>query len=198
MRRRVADFVTLTRQCWLFAIGSMLFAVATAPGFADAVSGSAANALCFVGSWFFTTAAWIQLVRSGPEGSIGWLSAATQFGGTILFNVSTGSAVWANEVVAERRLVWAPDAVGSTAFLASGVLAVITVGWWAPRSVDWQAGWINLMGCVAFGLSALAAFVTRSGVTIDERVANLGTFVGALCFLLAALLLLPRRRAAEP
>ncbi len=198
MRRRVADFVTLTHQCWLFAIGSTLFAVATAPGVADAVGESAANALCFAGSWFFTTAAWIQLVRSGPEGSMGWLSAATQFGGTILFNVSTGSAVWANEVVAERRLVWAPDAVGSTAFLVSGVLAVMMVGWWAPRSVDWQAGWINLMGCVAFGLSALAAFITKAGVTIDERVANLGTFVGALCFLLAALALLPRRRAAKP
>jgi hypothetical protein len=198
VRRRVADFVTLTHQCWLFAIGSTLFAVATAPGVADAVGESAANALCFAGSWFFTTAAWIQLVRSGPEGSMGWLSAATQFGGTILFNVSTGSAVWANEVVAERRLVWAPDAVGSTAFLVSGVLAVMMVGWWAPRSVDWQAGWINLMGCVAFGLSALAAFITKAGVTIDERVANLGTFVGALCFLLAALALLPRRRAAKP
>lgn len=193
---RVRDAVTLTHQCWLFAVGSTLFATATAPGFAEAAGESAANALCFVGSWFFTTAAWIQLVRSGPEGSIGWLSAATQFGGTVLFNVSTGSAVWAHQVVAERRLVWAPDAAGSTAFLVSGVLAVVAVGWWAPKSVDWRASWINLIGCLAFGLSALAAFVTRAGVIIDERIANLGTFVGALCFLLAALLVLPRKRAA--
>jgi len=118
--------------------------------------------------------------------------------GTVLFNVSTGSAVWAHEVVAERRLVWAPDATGSAAFLVSGVLAVVAVGWWAPASVDWRAGWINMAGCVAFGLSALAAFVTRTGVVVDERVANLGTFVGACCFLLAALLVLPRRRAAGP
>jgi hypothetical protein len=196
--RRLRDAVTLSHQCWLFAVGSTFFATATAPGVAAVAGESAANILCFIGSWFFTSAAWIQLVRSGPEGSIGWLSAATQFGGTILFNVSTGSAVWAHEVVAERRLVWAPDATGSIAFLVSGVLAVMTVGWWAPKSVDWRAGWINMMGCLAFGLSALAAFVTRAGVTIDERVANLGTFVGALCFLLAALLVLPRRHAAGP
>ena len=198
MRRRAAEFVTLTHQCWLFAIGSTFFGVATAPGFAGAAGESAANALCFVGSWFFTTAAWIQLSRSGPEGSVEWLSAATQLVGTVLFNVSTGSAVWAHEVIAERRLVWAPDATGSVAFLVSGVLAVVAVGWWAPASVDWRAGWINMLGCGAFGLSALAAFVTRGGVVVDERVANLGTFVGACCFLLAALLVLPRRRAAGP
>jgi hypothetical protein len=192
VRRRAAEFVTLTHQCWLFAIGSTLFGVATAPGFAGTAGESAANALCFVGSWFFTTAAWIQLSRSRPEGSVEWFSAATQLVGTVLFNVSTGSAVWAHEVVAERRLVWAPDATGSVA------LAVVAMSWWAPASVDWRAGWVNMAGCVAFGLSALAAFVTRAGVVVDERVANLGTFVGACCFLLAALLVLPRRRAVGP
>ena len=65
--------------------------------------------------------------------------------------------------------------------------------WWAPRSVDWQAGWINLFGCVAFGVSAAAAFVSQTGVTANQPLANLGTFAGALCFLTAALLILPRR-----
>ena len=45
---------------------------------------------------------------------------------------------------------------------------------------------------MAFGVSALAAFVRVSGITADELLANLGTFVGALCFLAAALLELPR------
>ena len=67
-------------------------------------------------------------------------------------------------------------------------------GRWAPRSVDWQAAWINLVGCVAFGVSALAAFVTAAGATVDPAVAGAGTFVGALCFLVAALLPLPGAR----
>ncbi|BBY16771.1 hypothetical protein [Mycolicibacterium litorale] len=191
--------MTLARQCWLFAIGSTLFALATVPGFAAIAGAGAANALCFAGSFFFTSAAWLQLTRSRSGSRLEWLSAATQFMGTLLFNVSTGAAVWAHAVTEQRRLVWAPDATGSAAFLVSGVLGIVavsvTVGWFAPRSRDWQAQWANMVGCVAFGVSALGAFVTPAGVTEDALLANLGTFIGALCFLAAALLVLPRRRA---
>lgn len=194
-RTRLRELVTSTHQCWLFAVGSTLFAVATMPGFPG--DATVANALCFTGSWCFTAAAWIQLVRSGPEGSLDWFAAATQFAGTVLFNVSTGAAVWAHQVLAERRLVWAPDAVGSVAFLVSGVVAVaavtVGVGAWAPRSAEWKAGWVNLLGCIAFGVSALAAFVETTGAVVDANVAGLGTFVGALCFLVAALLVVPGR-----
>jgi hypothetical protein len=191
--------VTLTHQCWLFIVGSALFAVATVPGFAPLAGPGAANLCCFVGSWFFTCAAWVQLVLSSPEGSIEWNSAAVQFAGTVLFNVSTGAAVWAHAVLAQRRLVWAPDATGSVAFLVSAVLGVVAVvavvGRWVPTSRDWQAEWVNLIGCIAFGASAIGAFVDRTGSIYDETVANVGTFIGAVCFLAAALLVLPGKPA---
>ena len=57
----------LRRQCWLFAIGSSLFAIATAPGFATVGGAGATNLLCFIGSWFFTSAALIQLLLSRPS-----------------------------------------------------------------------------------------------------------------------------------
>jgi hypothetical protein len=69
--------VTLARQCLLFAIGSALFALATVPGFAATAGAGAANALCFAGSFFFTSAAWLQLVRSKTGSRAEWLSAAT-------------------------------------------------------------------------------------------------------------------------
>ncbi len=189
----MAAVATLSRQCRLFAIGSAFFAIATVPGLAASIGSGAADGLCFIGSWFFTTAAWMQLALSeadrGSDRGLGWWSAAVQFAGTVLFNVSTGASVWAHTVHAERREVWAPDATGSLAFLISGVLAVMVVGWWSPRSVEWQAGWINLIGCIAFGTSAVAAFVLKTGATVDQPLANLGTFVGALCFLSAALLI---------
>jgi len=181
---------TLTRQCWLFAIGSTCFALATVPGFPSVAGAGATNLLCFIGSWFFTTAALMQYVLAPP--GIQWWSAAIQFMGTLLFNVSTGASVWAHAVLAERRYVWAPDAAGSLAFLLSGLLAVMVVGLWSPKSLDWQATWINMMGCVAFEVSALAAFVRKTGVTVDEWLANFGTFVGALCFLMTALLVRPK------
>jgi hypothetical protein len=187
---------TLRRQCWLFAIGSSLFAIATLPGSSAIVGAGLANLLCFIGSWFFTTAGWMQLVLSGPALGIGWLSAATQFAGTILFNISTGAALWAHSVKPERRLVWAPDMTGSLGFLVSGVLGVVAVtaavGVFELRSRDWQAEWINMIGCLAFGVSALGAFVTKTDVTEDALLANVGTFIGALCFLVAALMALPR------
>ncbi|BBZ07131.1 hypothetical protein MDOR_13000 [Mycolicibacterium doricum] len=190
--------MTLARQCWLFAIGSTLFAVATVPGFAAAAGAGAANGLCFAGSLFFTSAAWLQLVRSRSGSGLELLEAATQFMGTLLFNVSTGAALWAHAVVEQRHLVWAPDATGSVAFLVSagsGIAAVTaSAGLFAPRSRDWQAQWVNMAGCVAFGASALGAFVTPAGVTADALLANTGTFVGALCFLAAALLVLPPGR----
>jgi hypothetical protein len=64
-----------------------------------------------------------------------------------------------------------------------------------PKSPDWQAQWVNMIGCVAFGISAVGAFVGISGITSNEALASLGTFIGAICFLVAALLILPRFRA---
>jgi len=162
---------TLRRQCWLFAIGSSLFAIATLPGLSAIAGAGLANLLCFIGSWFFTTAGWMQLVLAGPAMRIGWLSAATQFAGTILFNISTGASLWAHAVKPERRLVWAPDATGSLAFLISGVRGVVAVtavvGIIELKSRDWQGEWINMIGCLAFAVSALGAFVSNSGVSED-------------------------------
>lgn len=138
----------------------------------------------------------MQLASTNRSSRAEWYSAAVQFAGTLLFNLSTGAAVWAHAVKAERRYVWAPDATGSLAFLISGALGMVAVtaaaGVIELRSRDWIAAAVNLIGCVAFGVSALAAFVRVSGITADELLANLGTFVGALCFLVAALVELPR------
>jgi hypothetical protein len=43
----------------LFAIGSSLFAIATIPGLSAIAGAGLANLLCFIGSWFFTTAGWM-------------------------------------------------------------------------------------------------------------------------------------------
>ena len=94
--------------------------------------------------------------------------------------------------------MWRPDAVGSICFLVASALA------WAEvshgrlfRPLFTLSGWIamlNLLGSVAFGVSAIAAkVVSGSGAPRNVELVNLGTFVGALCFLVGALLLLPER-----
>lgn len=178
-------------------VGSSLFALATVPGFPAWAGAGAANALCFAGSWFFTAAAWLQLQSSDTTVRGEWSCAAVQFVGTVLFNVSTAAALVAHAARSERRYVWAPDAAGSLAFLVSAVIGLgavaATAGLIAPRSRQWRAAVVNLAGCVAFGVSAAAAHIGGTGITTDQRLANLGTFVGALCFLAAALVVLPRR-----
>lgn len=194
---------TLRLQSWGFTIGSLLFALGSSPWISEALGTAGANTAFFVGSWFFTAAAFVQLALCGPAMtsdsgrpavSAEWLSAAIQLFGTFLFNVSTGAALYAHTIKGEEHLVWKPDAAGSLAFLASSALAVAILARtgriWAPRSRDWQSTWLNMLGSVAFGVSAVGAFVTPAGTEADAVIANNGTFVGAVCFLLASALFL--------
>ena len=53
-----------------------------------------------------------------------------------------------------------------------------------------------MLGSILFGVSAVGAFVIPStGDLVSEAWANLGTFLGALCFFFAAVL---ARRNIEP
>ena len=46
---------------------------------------------------------------------------------------------------------------------------------------------------MAFGVSAIASYVKPNGQLVSLALTNLGTFVGAVCFFVGALLLLPER-----
>ena len=93
----------------------------------------------------------------------------------------------AHTVLAEERLVWNPDAGGSVAFLISA--AFVYVGYfrerdtlWEPGRSEWWAAHINMLGCIAFGVSAVGAFILSDGSTENAMLANWGTLIGALCF----------------
>jgi hypothetical protein len=63
---------------------------------------------------------------------------------------------------------------------------------WDPTSRTWETAWLNLVGSVAFGVSAIASYtVPDSGEVVNAALVNLGTFVGAICFLGGALLMTP-------
>jgi hypothetical protein len=176
----------------------MCFLVGPFPGFVELVGSRVDGIVFFVGSIFFTSAATLQLLTTADAWrGLDWWASAVQVAGTIFFNVSTFDALRegldANEY---NRLVWAPDAFGSICFLVSGYLAYYAVcGRFAcgpRRTRDWWIAAINLLGCVAFGISAIAAYVIPStGTALDLARANATTAFGALCFLVGAVLLLP-------
>ena len=177
----------------LFAVGSVCFLVGPFPGFVELVGSAVDGAVFFVGSLFFTSAALLQAV--GAEDRLDRWSAVVQLAGTIFFNVSTFRALQAGLDSTEYdRLVWSPDALGSICFLISGVLAYAAVRR-PPRRLPWWIATVNLAGCVAFGVSAVAGYVVPStGSALDLAAANAWTSLGALCFLAGALLLLSASR----
>ena len=187
-------------------IGSACFALGAVPGYAGAVGATADGVTFFVGSLFFTAAACGQFLQSRRTSARrqrdkGWWAALVQLAGTLFFNASTLHALTTSLSAAEQdQKVWRPDAYGSVCFLVASALALAVFGrsWysWRSRKRPWWIAVANMTGSVAFGVSAVASYVVPdSGAVRNATLVNLGTFLGALCFLFGAYLLLPRSPA---
>lgn len=193
----------LRREAWGFAVGSLCFLVGALPPYADAVGAVAVGVTFAVGAVFFTAAAFVQLSLSGrrppragtrPADRWDWWAAAVQLVGTLCFNVSTVVAlVAAVEDPTALGIGWKPDAWGSVAFLVSSSCAVVATRdrghLWDTDARTWHGTWLNLAGSVAFGASAVGAYVDpATGTYVSEWWDDAGTLLGAVCFLVAALL----------
>jgi hypothetical protein len=209
------------RVAALFMTGSLIFALGSFPPFAESVDAGVVGVTFFLGSIFFTGASYSQFLQTinGPDdgsriaGSrfriMAWqphrvLYWATliQLAGTLFFNASTYHAMATNLSTGEsNRLVWAPDFFGSIAFLVASHLAWMFVCrrlWCVCRnSRDWWVAALNYVGSIFFMLSAIGAFIQpATDELVNARLANAATFIGALCFLAGAYLLLPAVREA--
>jgi hypothetical protein len=206
----------------LFVLGSGCFVLGSVPAYLNALGGFADGVTYFIGSIFFTTASFLQLVQAQtpsmtevdeagqntPEPVTiwrwlphdrSWLAAITQLPGTLFFNVSTLAALVRNASIEEKdRHVWRPDIFGSTLFLAASVFGILAVGQFLSvqlRSLPWHIAWLNMIGSILFMASALASYVLpSSGDLINTRIAVAGTLFGAMCFLIGAALLFPAWR----
>ncbi len=202
-------------------IGSACFAIGALPGYVSLVGVAADGVTFFVGSIFFTSAAYLQyveVVATAPDlGSrssrfvlasweprrIDWLATSIQFVGTLFFNVSTFRAMLDSFGAGPAEMLsWRPDALGSICFLVASWLAFAEAGhrWisWRPHDLGWTIAALNLAGSVFFGLSAIGAFVIPStGELLNATVANVGTFLGAIGFLIGAALLIPEASRAR-
>ena len=207
----------------LFMIGSACFAVGSVAGYSSLVGARADAVTYFVGSLFFTSAAYLQYVECistpmtlAPDAGwrprlftleihrIDWWATVVQLAGTLFFNATTLFALDAAlSAKQEDLIVWSPDALGSICFLIASQLAYAEAGhhWisWRPHDMGWRIAALNMLGSIFFGISAIAGWVEPS--TGDLRNAALdtsGTFWGAICFFIGAALLLsePQQSAA--
>ncbi len=196
----------MSRERWMagcFALGSTCFLIGPFPGYAQLVGESADAITFFVGSILFTAGGGLQSWLAWAERGAGWWAAIVQSAGTLFFNVTTYQAMHTALTSSEyNKLVWRPDWRGSICFLVSGAIAYRASarrGWLPARGGPgwWQAG-INLLGCVFFGISAVAGYVVPStGSMLDQAAANWNTALGAACFLACALDTLHTDRASK-
>jgi hypothetical protein len=182
-----------------FALGSTCFLVGPMHWYLNLVGNQADAVTFFVGSLLFTAGGALQSLLAWPErnrhalGRAAWRTAWIQSAGTLFFNVTTFQALSVGvSTPGYDRLVWRPDAAGSVCFLISGTIGYLASsrnGWLPARgSPGWWEPSVNLIGCVLFGISAVAGYVVpSSGSMLDLAAANWNTSLGALCFLACAL-----------
>lgn len=213
---------TFAIGAFLFGLASiMMFCAITWPQLSNLT-----NLIFFAGSIPFTLAASLQHVQSAnmrephknqqsderqvrfaligwhPR-SAGWWSTLSQWIGTLAFNIDTFNSIAAPQSPMLTTLeIWAPNFSGSVFFLISGYLAFIEVGnnyWsWQPKNLSWQTVFINLLGCIAFMISAVMPVTPSPGH--DGWVweySNSYTLLGAIFFFIGALLLVKESRDAS-
>jgi hypothetical protein len=176
------------------------------------------NWIFVVGAVFFTTAAWLQWLEAlngdvaeafepgrprrwrwlgwRPR-NLGYLASVVQLFGTVMFNFNTADALitgmsWEEEDL----LVWTPNMLGCACFLVASYLAYAEVSHaavsFAPRSVSWWIAVVNLLGSVAFQISALYAFVGSTPAAVGTLYrASFYTAAGGMCFLVGSYLMIP-------
>ena len=211
----------------LFIIGSALFSVGgygvTFPQEAPEswAQGMTLDWIFFIGSIFFTAAAFCQLLEAINAGDseglytdeklpgtfqwaawhpkrIGYLASLVQLIGTVMFNFNTGNAFLSDlNWIQQDFLIWTPNIIGCVCFLIASRLAFMEVchGYWGwqPGNIEWWITVLNLLGSIGFMISALYSLAVPPGDSSASFtwLSAFFTFQGVVCFFFASYLLLP-------
>jgi len=200
-RKSISTWISI-----LFMIGSFLFAIASVFFLYPQlnISNNAINIIYFSGSLFFTSAAfllYLEAINSDitnekhlferadnyiwfkicPQ-NLGYISSITLFIGTLFFNVLTFSSIF-NQLgnYESEMLITLPNLVGCILFLVSSFFAWLEIYHDEHvklfRSTTWWIIWLNNVGSLFFMISALV-----NSIAVEM------TFLGAVCFFIAAFL----------
>jgi hypothetical protein len=195
-----------------FVLGGSLFALGALLAQTSDDAARAIDTVYLVGGFFFSLGGYASVLQAGNapteidrHGSLtaarwqwwdlrphnlGWLSAAVLFLGTLLFAVSLVAAFGQDLTVRQANTwIWIPDMLGCVCFLVSGHLALLEIchGRIGVRvhEIGWWIVFVNQVGSVLFFLAGLAAYTRPATSTaLDLGLANWGTFLGAVCFVI--------------
>lgn len=205
----------------LFMIGASCFIIASAMSLDQTYSSFEINSIYFIGSLFFTSAAYGQYLEvinaditdkshiqskkrkwvwfAFRRRNLGYLSSITQLVGTIFFNFNTlfSFNTFINPLTSDV-LVWLPNMLGSILFLTASFFAWLEIYKDKHikkfRSTSWWIVWSNNFGSIFFQISAVASFVYLDSKVLNETMAINYTLLGAVCFFIGAFLLIIETR----
>jgi hypothetical protein len=196
-----------------FIVGSILFGLGAAfpliPGFPLLII----NIVYLVGSSLYLIGASVQFVQGrrmkindrGGAASLRRFSnrnsraAAIQAFGAILFQTSmTGALINSLNVAQQERIIWAPDLVGAVCFVTASTIFFTLRYPIQQRQDNRQSArflaLLNIIGSAFFVLSAVGAYIVPlTDQTLYPKIANIGTFVGAIFFFISSIPGLPPR-----
>lgn len=201
----------------LFMIGAFCFIAASVMSLEGLYSEFMINSTYFIGSLFFTSAAYGQYLEAINADitneshidttkrewiwfafrakNLGYLSSLTQLIGTLFFNINTFASFYTSLTpFATDIIVWIPNLLGSILFLIASFFAWLEIyrdkDIKALRSSSWWIVWSNNFGSIFFQISAIASFVCRDAQAINGTMALQYTLFGGICFFIGAFLLI--------
>lgn len=200
-----------------FILGSVLFCLGAILPFTRGLSTAMTNVVYLVGSSLYLVGAFIQFIQ-GRRMKINHRDAASamrhlanknsraagiQAIGALLFQTSmTGAFIRSLSIAQQEKIVWVPDLFGALCFLIASSM-FFTLRYPIQHRQDngrsaRELAMMNIVGSAFFVISALGAYIVPlTDQAIYPRIANLGTFAGAVLFLLSSIPGLPAKPGAS-
>jgi len=178
----------------------------------------------FIGSIFFTSASYLQYLQvinaditnikhttslerewiwfAYRWKNLGFLASFIQLIGTVLFNLNTYDGMINNlTYIQEEIFISMPNVIGSICFLLASFFAWLEVyhdkNMKRFSSVLWWIIWLNILGSVFFGFSAIYGFSFNMYNSNFQEIAVYFTMFGGMSFLIASYLLIPETQQKE-
>ena len=196
-----------------FILGSVLFCVGAILPFTSGLSTAVTNVVYLVGSSLYLVGALIQFIQGrrmkinhrDDRSAMRHLAnknsraAGIQAIGALLFQTSmTGALIRSLSIAEQERIIWVPDLFGALCFLiASSMFFTLRYPIQHRQGNSRSArelAMMNIVGSAFFVASALGAYIVPlTDQSIYPQIANLGTFAGAVLFLLSSIPGLPAK-----
>ena len=196
-----------------FILGSVLFCVGAILPFTSGLSTAVTNVVYLVGSSLYLVGALIQFIQGrrmkinhrDDASAMRHLAnknsraAGIQAIGALLFQTSmTGAVIRSLSIAQQEKIILVPDLFGALCFLVASSMFFtlrypIQHRQGNGRSAR-ELAMMNIVGSAFFVISALGAYIVPlTDQSIYPQIANLGTFAGAVLFLLSSIPGLPAK-----